>query len=371
MSATRTYDLAVIGGGPAGLAAAITAARSGARVLLAERGRLPRHRVCGEFVSAESLSLLASLLAGASSSLVDDAVRISHGRLFHGRHLIPVPIAPAAASIARHDLDLALWQAALAAGVDARQEFAIQSLRQEADGQFELTTAGETLRAHAVVQSAGRWSNFSQSQTPSPPGHRWIGFKAHFAEPDPPQTVDLYFFEGGYCGVSPVNLREDGFSGTRINAAALVRADVARSLDEVLQLNPALAARAANWQRLTDPLATSQVRFRSPQPLAGEVLLAGDAAAFVDPFVGDGISLALRSGALAAHSLTPFWQGRQPLAAAAADYATAHRRQLGPVSRNAAMFRRLLTLPLALREGVAALLARSPILARQMVRLTR
>jgi flavin-dependent dehydrogenase len=57
------HDLIVIGGGPAGTSAAITCARSGARVLLLERGRFPRQKVCGEFVSAESLALLADLLA--------------------------------------------------------------------------------------------------------------------------------------------------------------------------------------------------------------------------------------------------------------------------------------------------------------------
>ena len=49
-----TFDLIVIGGGPAGCAASIIAARSGATVLQLERGRFPRHKVCGEFVSAES-----------------------------------------------------------------------------------------------------------------------------------------------------------------------------------------------------------------------------------------------------------------------------------------------------------------------------
>ena len=56
------YDLIVIGGGPAGCAAAITAAQEGASVLLQERGRFPRHKVCGEFVSAESLHVLEKLL---------------------------------------------------------------------------------------------------------------------------------------------------------------------------------------------------------------------------------------------------------------------------------------------------------------------
>ena len=58
------FDLAIIGGGPAGASAAITAARLGARVALLEAGEFPRHKVCGEFVSAESLDILRDLLYG-------------------------------------------------------------------------------------------------------------------------------------------------------------------------------------------------------------------------------------------------------------------------------------------------------------------
>ena len=70
------YDLIIIGGGPAGTSAAIFAARLGASVLLLERGRFPRHKVCGEFVSAESLSLLRDLLDHQYVALIRDAVRI-------------------------------------------------------------------------------------------------------------------------------------------------------------------------------------------------------------------------------------------------------------------------------------------------------
>ncbi len=79
------YDLIVIGGGPAGTSAAITAARSGARVLLLERGRFPRHKVCGEFVSAESLDLLAALLDSQYAALQHDAIRIPRARLYLDR----------------------------------------------------------------------------------------------------------------------------------------------------------------------------------------------------------------------------------------------------------------------------------------------
>src|SRR5262249_34281972 len=106
------YDLMVVGGGPAGSAAAITAARSGARVLLLERGRFPRHKVCGEFVSAESLALLSSLLDPQQLPLVREAILISQTRIFVDGQVVSSPIGSPAASIARIDLDLALWNSA-------------------------------------------------------------------------------------------------------------------------------------------------------------------------------------------------------------------------------------------------------------------
>jgi flavin-dependent dehydrogenase len=93
-------DLIVIGGGPAGTSAAITCARNGARVLLLERGRFPRHKVCGEFVSAESLDLLAGLLAPQDKPLLADAIRIPRARVFSmaaflkQRSIPPQPASP-------------------------------------------------------------------------------------------------------------------------------------------------------------------------------------------------------------------------------------------------------------------------------------
>jgi len=65
LEALNNWDLVVIGGGPAGASAAMTAARAGIQVLLLEKGNFPRHKVCGEFVSGESLQLLESLLANS------------------------------------------------------------------------------------------------------------------------------------------------------------------------------------------------------------------------------------------------------------------------------------------------------------------
>src|SRR6478672_3598171 len=137
MHTHTTFDLAVVGGGPAGSAAAITAARAGARVLLLERGKLPRQRVCGEFVSSESIILLASLLG--PTDLVDRAPRIPQARLFFDGHVVSTPVEPSAASIARLDLDLMLWRSAELAGVDTSMQTTVETIAR--NDSFHLSTS--------------------------------------------------------------------------------------------------------------------------------------------------------------------------------------------------------------------------------------
>jgi flavin-dependent dehydrogenase len=368
MDTHTTFDLALIGGGPAGTSAAITSARAGARVLLLERGKLPRQRVCGEFVSSESLDLLGDLLN--TSEILDQALRIPEARLFFDGQVVTTPVKPQAASIARLDLDVALWNSAENAGAATHQQTAVESIA--GSGPFSLSTSAGQFQARAVINATGRWSNLRNLSAPNPDNHsKWLGVKAHFSEPDPHLSVDLYFFEGGYCGVQPVTLAGTNLSEGRVNACAMVRSDVARSLPEVLSLHTALKKRSETWQPLGDPVSTSPLIFREPNPVQDGILLAGDSAGFVDPFVGDGISLALRSGALAAQSLMPFFQGTSSLKQAATQYADQYRARLLPVFRNSSRIRRLLNLPRPIRRSVGHLLEATPSISRLLVRWTR
>jgi flavin-dependent dehydrogenase len=181
----------------------------------------------------------------------------------------------------------------------------------------------------------------------------------------------LYFFEGGYCGVQPVEIRGGESSNGRVNAAAMVRADVASSLPEVLERHPQLRKRSRAWVPLSDPVSTSPLIFRDPSPARANVLLAGDAAGFVDPFVGDGVSLALRSGALAARCVAPFFRGEIGLPDAVGRYEEAYREQLAPVFRASSAIRRLLVLPKALRLPLLLVLENIPGVARYLVSKTR
>lgn len=390
-SANDQYDIAVIGAGPAGASAAITAARAGARVALFESRQFPRHKVCGEFVSAEALHVLSELLgdADAMRALADEAPAIGRTRLWLGTQKLEAAVSPAALSITRFELDAALWEAARTAGVACRDNCEVAGV--DGDGPFLLRTPAGEITARALIVAAGRWSLFVADRS-LPPSPKWIGLKAHFREPQPDLSTDLYFFEGGYCGVQPI-------SGDAVNACAMVRSDCASSLLEVFRLHPALCARAASWLAITPTVSTAPLLYRVPQPVRGNILFVGDAASFIDPFVGDGISIALRSGKLASECLVNFLArcpgshgvrdlGRSPsatpacahhhrsivrestLAECASVYQAEYARRFAPLLSMASRIRWALSLPAAAQAGFFELL-RLPGVMRLLIHKTR
>jgi flavin-dependent dehydrogenase len=363
------FNLAIIGGGPAGCAAAIVAARKGARVLLLERTGFPRHKVCGEFVSAESLGLLRNLLAIDFRHLLTRAPRISNSRIYLDGSILEARIDPPAASIARFDLDAALWETCCVDGVETNAETVVKSI--EGNGPFQITTGKQVFEAEAVINASGRWSSFTSPKVRARNGEeKWIGIKAHFYEASAAPSTDLYFFDGGYCGVQPVSTATNG-SETRINACSMVRADVANALSDVLRLHPALRERSRTWRPAMETVSTSPLIFHKPEPVQNTTLQVGDAAAFVDPFVGDGISLALRSGALAAECLQSFFRGERSLQQAATLYESLYHERLGRVFKVSSMLRGWLRWPRPIRTPIFSLISRTEFIGRQMVKLTR
>lgn len=363
------HDLIIIGAGPAGSSAATTAARGGAKVLLLEKARFPRHKVCGEFVSAESLQLLSTLLTSQHAKLLSEAIFLPHSRLFLDGRVLHAEVNPPAASIARLDLDSALWSSASDAGVEALDQTTVQSITWSS-GNFEVQTSRGSFTSRAVIDASGRWSNLTAKNSTGFRREKWLGVKGHFTEESPSQTIDLYFFDGGYCGVSPVEL-DGAASGNRVNACAMVRADVASDLSTVFDLHPALRERARHWQPLMNQVTTSPLIFRNPSPLRGNILLAGDAATFVDPFIGDGISLALRSGACAATAFLGVLRESLSLEQVCQHYQSIYQKDFARVYRASSKLRRMLNVPRPVRKPFVFLLEKSPALSNYLVRVTR
>lgn len=350
------FDLAVIGGGPAGTSAAITAARLGFRVVLLEAGSFPRQKVCGEFVSGEALNRLADLVPQAKFA---HAPRIRKARIFLDRARATLPVSPAAASIPRYDLDVALWESAASAGCVMRDRTRVKSLDASQNG-FAICLDSEEISARTVINASGRWSDLT---TRVPVEQQWIGVKGHFSEAQPSESCDLYFFEGGYCGVQPIG-------NEMVNVAAMVKPSVAKSLSTVCALNHDLRQRSGNWTAVGDPITTAPLFFRAPMTSKDGVLLAGDAAAFLDPFAGDGISIALHSGAMAAEALARFLGANCTLQGSVLEYDRAYRRLIQPALISAGRLRVLQNLPSAMRT-VAIGCLKIPFLSRAVVKTTR
>jgi flavin-dependent dehydrogenase len=346
MEVRNEFDVIVVGAGPAGSASAIAAAVRGLRVLLLESSRFPRHKVCGEFVSAESAEVLRYLM-GVEANILMDAPRIRAARLHAEGHSVEVEVKPAAFSIPRFKLDQALWRTAQEHGVDCRNE-SVQDVGRAGIG-FKVTNSSSEYRSAAVINASGRWSRLSRRVRGTP----WLGLKAHFRG-DTDEFVDLYFAKGAYCGVQAI-------APGILNACALVQQGVAKDLAEVFTMDPQLASRSRHWTPVTEVFATAPVYLGPGEPVSNGVLQAGDAAGFVDPFVGDGISLALRSGVLA---------GRSVLAISPERYAELYRRSFASIFRNTGRVRSLLSIARPLRP-VLIHAFRLPMLGQRIFASTR
>ncbi len=310
------FDLAVCGAGPAGAAAALAAARAGWRVALIERAIFPRHKVCGDCLNPSVWPVLESLgTAEAIRSLDHAALDRVRFTALSGRPLeIPLP-AGAERAVTRESFDGVMLQAALNAGVRLFAGAPLLSL-QSRENLWKAITADETLTAKTFIAADGRNSTscrllgISPASRPGPDGR--IALQCHAPRhPDYQNTVALELMPHGYCGIAPVDSARMNLclvSGPRQLAAAKQQIHQRFGLPD-----------DQAWHSIT-PLERPDV---PPVPVPG-CFLAGDAARVVEPFTGEGIYYALRSGQLAAEAVTRHLQGNP--AAAAGFYRQAHQR---------------------------------------------
>jgi len=365
-------DLAVVGGGPAGSAAAWTAARHGLQVMQFEPERFPRDKVCGEFISAEAHGLLRTMAPGALARAVPlQWAEFVTGSGTRRRLALPQP----ALGLSRLSLDAALWSAAGSSGV-TQHASAVRGVHEDADG-FHLDTDGRRWRSRAVIVAAGRWWSIAGLRTPdelAAGGAPWVGVKARFRGL-PPQVagagVEMFYFPGGYCGLAPV---EDGMT----NLCCLVHRRHAGRLAATRDFaawmgavgGRALRDRLQGGEQVTATVTTAPVKMAPKQATLGGVLLAGDAAGFLDPFTGDGLAMALGSGELAGTMAARSLHDGVTRAATAGAFAAELRAAAGGSYVTARWLRRLVLAPAWMQEVAAAGLLLSP-LARYCVQRTR
>lgn len=332
-------DVAVVGGGPAGAAAAITLARAGRDVVVVDKARFPRDKICGDGLTTAALRLLDDLGLGPATVpswfVVHDLVVRSPS----GRELelsLPRGHGTYAAIARRVDLDAAVLDRARAAGADVHEGHAVTGTAVAAD-RVTLTVDGlDPVEARYVVAADGMWSPVRRQLGLSLEGYRgeWHAFRQYFTDVGPRAARDLLVaFEDdllpGYFWSFPL---PDG----RANVGFGIQRGARYSVRDMARVWPDLLARP-HLRAFLGPHATPEQAHRAwPIPARidditlhggeGRVLFVGDAAAATDPMTGEGIGQALLTGVRAAESLVA--AGPYGPLAAAGRYADAVRREL-------------------------------------------
>lgn len=260
----------ILGGGPAGSAAAISAIQSGSRVLLAEKSRFPRHKVCGEFLSPETAAVLERL--GVWRQFLEaEPAPIRHFALHFRKSEKRCRLTEAACGMSRYRFDQILFDEATRLGA-------------------EVCTETPQTPYPPVVIAHGRRASL-------PKGNRLFGFKAHFTGPAN-DAVELFFFSGCYVGVNAVE-------GGVTNVCGLGPENFLKArdfdIDEVVNSFPPLAERLRPLTRSFKWLSVGPLEFRNHfrAPIQEGHYPAGDALSFVDPFTGSGLLSAITTGSLA------------------------------------------------------------------------
>lgn len=358
-------DIVIAGAGPAGSLAAAILARAGLRVRVFERARFPRHKLCGDTLNPGALAVLRRHHADvsaliASSDAIDGMmltgpggvrVRGEYGGGITGR------------AITRKILDQWLLDRAVEAGATVEQGVAIRDVAIADDRVAGVIADGPggkllTHRARLVIAADGRRSAIAigrgLSRQPQRP-RRWaIG--AYYSDVSGMTRLgEMHVRQGHYIGVAPV-------PGGLTNACLVVphdRGDLplshpADALNRMLNADPELAPRFANARAIAPPVMLGPMAVDTSGVGEPGLLLAGDAAGFIDPMTGDGLRFALLGAEIAAGVAREVLDGTLAIDCAHLELADRRRRAFHAKWRFNRALRSLVSSPASVTAAAAA-----------------
>jgi flavin-dependent dehydrogenase len=350
----------IAGGGPAGAAAAIGLARAGIEAELVERSEGAHDVVCGGFLGWDALAALERL--GLDPAALG-ARPIRRLRLVTAKRSLEVALPSLAAGLSRRTLDEALLLAAGEAGANVRRGRAVRGA-QLAERRVRLDD--EEIAADALVLATGK-HELRGAARPVDISTRPLGLRTALARrPELDRALDgvieLHLYDGGYAGLL---MQEDGranlclsASRERLKQAGGIEPLVSRLGDEL----PALAERLEQGEPLEWSAVSGVPYGWRTDVTAGRVYRIGDQAAVIASLAGDGIAIALESGAAAARAIA----AGQPAETFQRDWARRARQPVGL----AELLRRSAEHGFT-RDAMMGLLGWFPALAPMAARLTR
>jgi flavin-dependent dehydrogenase len=318
-SEAPTYDVAIIGGGLAGLAMAIQLARAGHTTVLVEKERYPFHKVCGEYVSLESWNFLMSL--GLPLNEMDLPVIDKLFLTAPGGKSFMTALPLGGFGISRYTLDQLLAREAAKEGVHLLQETRAEEV--SFDGAYQLKVSSKsdplvrTISAKVCCAAHGKRSNLDVKwkrnflQGADRKLENYVAVKYHVHTDWPDNVIGLHNFENGYCGISKVE--EERYCMCYMTKAEELRGSggsIPQLEEKVLYQNPFLKLLLRSSTRSEQfPITISQISFAPKAQVEKGVLMLGDAAGLITPLCGNGMSIALHSSKIAFHLVNAFLHG--------------------------------------------------------------
>lgn len=372
-----TVDLAVVGAGPAGAAAAISAARAGLEVVVVDKARFPRDKTCGDGLTAQALRLLDEFGVGRADILgPGDGVAVHETVLVGPRgRMARLPLDARLAVVApRRSIDAVLASRVAPAGARLLEGTTVRDVVVSQDGVKlgieregdEHDDGGDTIEARWVVAADGHWSPVRRALHPdrAPDLGMWHAIRQYhheagdgrlwviFDETILPGYVWVFPLPDGRANVGYGVLRTDVARGRAEGASGRRRGHDLKALWPRLLDRPAVRAALGPRARPAEPVRAWPIPagFSVDALTDPRVLYVGDAARVVDPLTGEGIAQALETGMLAAHAII---EGGDPTHVVER-YRERVTTALGRDLRFASALQRVLRHPLAARATLRA-----------------
>jgi flavin-dependent dehydrogenase len=311
---TQQYDVAIAGGGLAGLSLSIQLAKKGCSVILFEKESYPFHKVCGEYISMESWDFIQSLGVDLEKLHVAHINKLQvsapNGTIL--QHSLPL----GGFGISRYLLDDTLAQIAKAAGVIIKENTKVTDIIFD-NNVFTISAGENNYTSKVACGSFGKRSNldvkwkrpFTVATKNS--SNNYVGVKYQVSIDHPIDTIALHNFENGYCGVSKIE--NDRYCLCYLTTADNLKknnGNIKAMEQTILSQNPHLKNIFSTAVILYDsPLTISQISFDKKSQVDDHILMIGDAAGMITPLCGNGMSMALHGSKLAFEQVTAFLLG--------------------------------------------------------------
>lgn len=302
-------DVAIIGGGLAGLINAIQLARAGLKVILLEKKQYPYHKVCGEYISHEVTPFLKAIDAFPDDF---DIPQLSRFLLTttSGKS-VELKLELGGFGISRYQLDSFLARKAQESGVELVQSTTVTSVDFNQDVFLLNLNQGTPVTARLVIGSYGKRSkldrlgqrSFMQKRSP------YLGVKYHARIPLDPDLIALHIFSGGYCGVSRIEENKVNICYLSQRENLKRYGDISTMEKEVLQQNPYLRDIFQQAEFLFDkPEVINEISFAPKKAVENHMLMSGDAAGLITPLCGNGMAMAIHSAKILSETILRHYQ---------------------------------------------------------------